>query len=205
MNCIKCISEKFIEDLKKEYNSYISEDRFLGIGTTRAVFKINQNMVLKVHLNNLGYLQSKKEYEIYNKMDFEKYNYMLSKQYYFCEKYSICEYAEPLECYNDASDVWCGDNIPFIYDECDLDELIELLSDEDIMVDDLSLSTNIGISKERKLMFIDYGFTENLYESLIKLEEYIGEELLEKIRETHKYEFIDSYIKKVVEYSNLKV
>lgn len=205
MNCTGFMSEWFIDDLKKEYKSYMSEDKFLGIGTTRAVFKINQNIVLKVHLNKLGYLQSKKEYEIYNKMDCEKYKYMLSKQYYVCEEFSVCEYAEPMECYNDAADVWCRDNLPFVYDECDVDMLIDLLADEGIMIDDLSLSTNIGISKEGKLVFIDYGFTEDLYEMLVNLEEHIGEELFKKIRETHKYEFVDSYMKKVLEYNKLLI
>lgn len=197
------ITEIIPEDIKLNFKKYICEDNFVGVGTCRISYKINDNLVLKLHLNEIGYKQSKTEYEIYNNSIFDKYKKMLTKQLYFCKEFSVCEYVEPLESYSDGGDIWCRDEMPFKYSYEELDDFFKLLQsyDSDFDIDDLSLSNNLGTSKDGWIVFLDYGSKKSDFDELQELLDNVDYSLLENIREFRNYSSVELYMNKVISFT----
>lgn len=186
--------EDLINKIKLNYKDYINKENFIGIGSCRVAYKLNESLVLKIHLNSLGFKQSKMEYEIYHNLKFKNYQDMLTNQIYYCDSFSICEYISPIEKYSDGCEVWCCEEIPFNYDESRLDNLFELMSNIGISVDDLSNTNNIGISKNNNIVFLDYGFKDNNYDELDLIMSLNQEKLFQEIKDTKDYSRIETYI-----------
>ncbi len=56
-----------LKDTIQNWKKYCIEENFIGIGSTRKVFKVS-DYVVKFHLHSIGCIQSKNELDIYNVM-----------------------------------------------------------------------------------------------------------------------------------------
>lgn len=141
-----------LNELSENWNKYCSEENFIGIGSTRKVYRVDE-YVIKLHLHKLGYKQSQNELHIYN--------VMAEKGLHVDETISIQKYSQPLELKNHQSFEIDGNIdaqlIPDLYEE-----VLELL-DQDFDCYDLKDSSNYGMNEQGKLTFIDYGMSKNLY------------------------------------------
>lgn len=155
------MEEKIIRDLIRNRERYCSNQNFIGIGSTRKVYRF-MDYVVKLHLHQLGYRQSKNEMEIYNSMVERGLADLFAETYYTDESIAIQKYNKPIE---------MRDNQSF---EIDLEQEAHLLPDryEEVLhiLDkefdcfDLRDSSNYGLNEQGKLTFIDYGMTKTLYE-----------------------------------------
>lgn len=149
-----------LKELSENWNKYCSEENFIGIGSTRKVYRVDE-YVIKLHLHKLGYKQSQNELHIYNVMAKKGLHELFAKVYYVDETISIQKYYQPLELKNHQSFEIDGNIdaqlIPDLYEE-----VLELL-DQDFDCFDLKDSSNYGMNEQGKLTFIDYGMSKNLY------------------------------------------
>lgn len=149
-----------LKELSENWHKYCREDNFIGIGSTRKVFRVNE-YVIKLHLHLLGYEQSKNELHIYHAMEERGLQELFAKVYYADEIISIQKYYQPLELRNHQSfeiDKYADAPLmPNLYEE-----VLNLL-DKDFDCFDLKDSSNYGMNKQGKLTFIDYGMSKSLY------------------------------------------
>lgn len=150
-----------LKDIIQNWKKYCIEENFIGIGSTRKVFKVS-DYVVKFHLHPIGCIQSKNELDIYNVMQKKGLQEMFAQTYYVDKLISIQKYYQPLALRDNQSfEVdFANDNkiIPNNYEE-----ILKLL-DKEFDSFDLKDSSNYGLNKEGKLTFIDYGMTKSLYE-----------------------------------------
>ncbi|SES79697.1 hypothetical protein SAMN05216389_102212 [Oceanobacillus limi] len=155
------VEGKTLLDIIRKWDEYCSEENFIGIGSTRKVFKVFDYAV-KVHLHSVGYEQSKNELNIYNKMLERELNGLFAQTYYVDEFISIQKYYNPLEMRDNQSfeiEMEKDKNlIPGMYEE-----VLDLL-DKEFDCFDLKDSSNYGLNEQGKLTFIDYGMSKSLYE-----------------------------------------
>ena len=151
-----------LEDIIENWSSYCKDENFVGIGSTRKVYKVS-DYVIKVHLHLIGYIQSQNELRIYNAMESNGFAPLLAKTYYVDEFMSIQKYYLPLDLndnqsYEIDSEVH-NHLIPNLFESV-LDEL-----DAKFDCFDLKDSSNFELNHKRKLVFTDYGMTKSLYEN----------------------------------------
>ncbi|GAA0339633.1 hypothetical protein GCM10008967_32490 [Bacillus carboniphilus] len=150
-----------LETIMENWNDYCKVENFVGIGSTRKVYRVG-DYVVKVYLHPLGYLQSKNELDIYEAMVEKGLQGLFAQTYYVDEYISIQKYYEPLEMRNNQSfeiDMKKDEDlIPEMYEEV----LLQLDKEYDCF--DLKDSSNYGLNNSRKLVFIDYGMSKKLYE-----------------------------------------
>lgn len=150
-----------LEQLIQNWSQYCNEGNFVGIGSTRKVYKVS-DYVIKVHLHPIGYKQSVNELEIYNSMNEKGLGALLAQTYYVVDYISIQEYYTPLELKSNQSyEINTEEHshlIPKLFGET-LKEL-----DRKFDCFDLKDSSNFGLDSNHKLIFIDYGMTKSLYE-----------------------------------------
>jgi hypothetical protein len=150
-----------MKDLIENWKEYCMEENFIGIGSTRKVYRVG-DYVIKIHIHPIGYKQSVKELEIHKWMVEEGLGELFAKTYYVDEDISIQKYVNPLELRNNQSfeiDVKNDQELlPNRYEE------VFLILDEKFDSFDLKDSGNYGLDVNNKLVFIDYGMTKTLYE-----------------------------------------
>lgn len=150
-----------IETIIKNWNDLCKVENFIGIGSTRKVYRVS-DYVVKVHLHPLGYLQSKNEADIYDAMVGKGLEGLFAQTYYVDECISIQRYYAPLEMRDNQSfeidRKKDEDLIPEMYEEV----LLQL--DKEFDCFDLKDSSNYGLDSRNKLVFIDYGMSKKLYE-----------------------------------------
>ncbi|MCD5324422.1 MULTISPECIES: protein kinase [Pontibacillus] len=150
-----------IEEIINNWNSYCTEENFIGIGSTRKVYKVS-GYVVKINLHPIGNSQSKNELEIFNAMMDKGLHHLFAQTYYVDECISIQKYYEPLEMKgNQTFEIDRSreeERIPNRYQE------VLTLLDQEFDSFDLKDSSNYGLNSEGKLVFIDYGMNKTLYE-----------------------------------------
>lgn len=155
--------------------------RYLGEGTSRVAYSLGEGLVKKVHLSEIGWRQSQKEYEIYTEVP-QRWKHLFNPIYEVNEEYQICRYSEPHTGDSDIPyDVLMVDDldcIPFRYyvdaDGCwgvveDEHDLLRWLRDRDIVTNELFGTSNFSVIDEN-LVFIDYGMTNRDMDVLIELQ-----------------------------------
>jgi len=155
------MEEKVLQEIIRNWEEYCSEENFIGIGSTRKVFKVF-DYVVKLHLHSIGLEQSKNELNIYRKMLERELNKLFAPTYYVDEFISIQKYYNPVEMRDNQSfeiDIEKDKNlIPAKYGE------VLCLLDKEFDCFDLKDSSNYGLNEQGKLTFIDYGMSKSLYE-----------------------------------------
>lgn len=150
-----------LQELINHWKGYCNEDNFIGIGSTRKVYRV-YDYVVKVHLHRIGYEQSKNEFSIYNKMLEKSLHEMLAVPYYTDESISIQKYYKPIEMRDNQSfEMDIERDKKFLHEN--YKRVLEIL-DHEFACFDLKDSSNYGINEQGKLVLIDYGMTKSLYE-----------------------------------------
>ena len=126
----------------------------IGIGSTRKVYRF-KNLVIKVFLHPIGYIQSKNEFEMYKSLEIQGLEKHIAPILWLSEKHIVQPFYEQLPLKNHCS-----------YD-------IDLEKDPRI-TEDLKTAINIidkemdgfdyGLNEDGHLVLIDYGMTKKLYE-----------------------------------------
>lgn len=151
-----------LNEIIKNRDKYCIDENFVGIGSTRKVYRI-LDYVIKLHIHPIGYKQSLKELEIYKYMLEKGWNELFAETYYVDESISVQKYYKPLELRNNQTfeiDSMREEQlIPHMYEE-----VLNLL-DKEFDSFDLKDSSNYGLNNSNKLVFIDYGMTKRLYET----------------------------------------
>lgn len=136
------------------------EENFIGIGSTRKVYRI-EDVVVKKHLHELGYMQSVNEQNIYNDLLAKDLANNIAPILFVNGKFAVQPFYEALPLQNgETYDLdWKADQRI----TTDLRQALAEIS-ENLDGFDLKDSGNYGIDSEGKLVLIDYGMTKNLYE-----------------------------------------
>lgn len=150
-----------IEEVVNKASEIMNSQNFIGIGSTRKVYKY-KNLVVKKHLHEIGHLQSIKEQEIYSEMNRKGKAQYLAPVLHADEKLSIQPFYEPLPLKNGETY-----NIELETDNRSTTELREVIEEIDKKYDgfDLLDSGNYGLNQDGNLILIDYGMTKKLYEN----------------------------------------
>lgn len=152
-----------LEELIKNWKLYCKEENFVGIGSTRKVYRVS-DYVIKVNLHPIGYNQSKNEFEIYTAMANRSLDSLLAQTYYYDDLISIQKYYAPLELIDNQSyEININKHSHLIPDS--FEKVFNEL-DRNFDCFDLKDSGNFGLDNEGKLVFIDYGMTKSLYETM---------------------------------------
>ena len=150
-----------LKELVNNWELYCTEKNYIGIGSTRKVFRVN-DYVIKQHLHPLGFKQSLKEIEIYHHIKNIGLSELFAEVYYVNELMSIQRFYKSLELLNNQTYKLniSSENklIPKQYNEA-----LKLL-DKEFDSFDLKDSGNYGLNKKNNIVFIDYGMTKNIYE-----------------------------------------
>ena len=77
-----------ISELIHDWKKYCIDENFIGIGSTRKVFRYYE-YVIKVNIHNMGYSQSLKEQQIYEYMKSEGYGHIFAPVYLVNEEVCI--------------------------------------------------------------------------------------------------------------------
>ncbi|GEL77853.1 hypothetical protein [Tenuibacillus multivorans] len=151
-----------MKSLIDNWRTICIKKNFIGIGSTRKVYRMNDR-VIKVHLNSLGYHQSRREYEIYNDLIGTEFARLLAPIEYVDKNICLQKYYREVPMHHNQSfDIqkrsgnW---SIPRNYEAT-----IKLL-DEVYDAFDLKDSSNYGIDERGELVLIDYGMSKKIYES----------------------------------------
>ena len=138
-----------------------TEDHFVGIGSTRKVYRW-KDFVVKVNLHSIGHQQSIRELEIYEYMQANGFGELFAPTYYVDEEICIQQYFPELPMMDhqsyDIHEQSEFQKFPNKYKEC-----VELL-DEKFDIFDIKDSSNYGLNERSELVFIDYGMSKKLYE-----------------------------------------
>lgn len=150
-----------IKEVLQKATEITTSQNFIGIGSTRKVYRY-KNSVVKKHLHKIGYLQSSKEQEIYSELNLKGMAQYLAPVLYADEKLSIQPFYEPIPLKNGETY-----NIEFKTDDRSTEELREVIEEIDKKYDgfDLLDSGNYGLNHNGNLILIDYGMTKKLYEN----------------------------------------
>ncbi|MFD1928987.1 protein kinase [Sporosarcina siberiensis] len=150
-----------LEEIIDNWNSYCKDENFVGIGSTRKVYKVS-NYVIKVHLHSNGYKQSQNELQVFSAMEKKGLASILAKTYYVDDFISIQDYYLPLELIDNQS----YDINPEIHSHLIPDRFETVMNELDKNFDcfDLKDSSNFGLNNNGKLVLTDYGMTKELYE-----------------------------------------
>ncbi|GGE71113.1 ASC-1-like (ASCH) protein [Priestia taiwanensis] len=155
------VKQRTIEDIASNWRMYCIDRNFIGIGSTRKVYRVGK-YVVKIHKHPIGYKQSLNELEIYTWMVEAGLSELFAKTYYVDENITIQQYVEQLELRNNQCFEIDIENdqalLPPHYEE------VYRILDEKFDSFDLKDSSNYGLDIHNKLVFIDYGMTKKLYE-----------------------------------------
>ncbi|MEK4521826.1 protein kinase [Psychrobacillus sp. FSL W7-1457] len=147
--------------IKDIYIELCVEDNFIGIGSTRKVYKYN-DMVIKRFLHPIGYKQGINEQYMYDFLEKESLAEHVAKVTYLDEQILIQPYFKPLPLENG-----CSYELDLIHDSRLTDDLKHAIHLIDSKLDgfDFLDSRNYGLNDKGNLILIDYGMTKQLYEN----------------------------------------
>jgi len=91
-----------LKELIQNWGNYCIEENFIGIGSTRKVYRV-RDYVIKLHLHPLGYKQSLKELEIWQYVVEKDFKDLFAKTYYVDRSISVQRYYKPLKLRNNQS------------------------------------------------------------------------------------------------------
>ncbi|MFD1032167.1 protein kinase [Metaplanococcus flavidus] len=150
-----------IEEVISKVSEIMTSQNFIGIGSTRKVYRY-KNLVVKKNLHKIGHLQSIKEQEMFRDLNLKGMTQYLAPVLHTDEKLSIQPFYEPLPLKNGETY-----NIELETDDRSTNELREVIEEIDKKYDgfDLLDSGNYGLDQDGKLILIDYGMTKKLYEN----------------------------------------
>lgn len=151
----------FPEDLIRDWRTYCTEENFIGIGSSRKVYKAGE-WVIKVHLHPIGHLQSQNEMAIYNAMKATELDPMFAALLYVDERLAVQQYCTPIKRLNNQSFEIDRKQHSSLFPER-YEEALRTL-DRKFGGFDLKDSDNYGLNERGKLVFIDYGMSRSLYE-----------------------------------------
>ena len=150
-----------LEQLIQNWKVYCKNVNFVGIGSTRKVYRID-DYVVKVHLHTLGYKQSLNELNIYTSMVAKGLDMLLAPTYYVDESISVQKYYRPLDLKDNQTYEINEQEHTFILPTF-YERVLHIL-DQDFDCFDLNDSSNYGLNSDGKIVFTDYGMTKSLYE-----------------------------------------
>ncbi|WP_042147797.1 hypothetical protein [Paucisalibacillus sp. EB02] len=151
-----------LRDLINRWRTYCIEENFIGIGSTRKVYRVS-DYVIKVNLHSLGHKQSEMEQEIYYEMVKRGHGELFAQVFYVDENIAVQRFYEPLELINDQSyEIDTTKQVHLIPEN--YTDVFNML-DTEFDSFDLRDSSNYGLNQENKLVYIDYGMTKKLYEN----------------------------------------
>lgn len=149
-----------IEEILDKVPKILEAKNFIGIGSTRKVFKC-ENVVIKKHLHKLGHLQSINEQDVYAALSKKNLTSFLAPILYADENMAIQEYYQSVALKSgETYDIDLGQDERLT---ADLRKAIEEI-DKNHDGFDLRDSGNYGLDQSGKLILIDYGMTKKLYE-----------------------------------------
>jgi hypothetical protein len=150
-----------LEHLIQNWKVYCKNENFVGIGSTRKVYRI-ADYVVKVHLHPLGYKQSHNELNTYTSMVAKGLHMLLAPTYYVDESISVQKYYRPLDLKdNETYEINVQEHtylLPNFY------ERVLHILDQEFECFDLKDSSNYGLNSDGEIVFTDYGMTKSLYE-----------------------------------------
>ncbi|WP_391117078.1 protein kinase [Psychrobacillus sp. L3] len=146
--------------IKDNLHNLCTNDMFVGIGSTRKVFRY-KNYVIKQHLHPIGYKQSQNEYNIFTKLNMQDLTKYVAEIVYIDEQISIQKYYSNLPLISEQSyDLEISEDLRFTKE---LKAVIQLI-DKEYDGFDLKDSGNYGLNENGHFVLIDYGMTKTLYE-----------------------------------------
>ncbi|KIL51420.1 hypothetical protein KP77_09320 [Jeotgalibacillus alimentarius] len=143
----------------ENWKDYCSEENFLGIGSTRKVYRAGDK-VIKVHLHPIGYEQSMQEKLIYQVMERLGYQSFFAQMMEVYEEYAVQAFASPLALKDFQTYDLSNEDQRLTSEHLKLIELLDCEFDSF----DLKDSGNFGMDDNGRLIFIDYGMTKKRYE-----------------------------------------
>ncbi len=168
--------DQWLEELKENGLAYYTMDRFISIGSTRAVFEAG-GYVIKKHMFPYAFEQSRREQIFYESLP-EHLKGWFTVPYYVCEEYAIFERVEPLsktpwEDYcelmeNDETELWHL----FLNHRTDLtlqkvgeiiEEIKQCCKKWEIEFAELMSNDNIGTVGEQ-FKCLDYGMSQDFFD-----------------------------------------
>jgi len=149
-----------ISTVLENVDEIIKNAEMIGIGSTRKVFRY-EDIVIKTFLHPIGYAQSKNEFDMYKRLMTLGLEKHIAPILYLSEKYAIQPFYEQLPLKNN-----CSYDIDIEIDSRITEDLKTALNVIDKELDgfDFKDSGNYGLTKDGKLILIDYGMTKKLYE-----------------------------------------
>lgn len=147
---MKSISNQIITNIRRGYYKYI------GSGSCRKVYDLDNGYVVKVAKNRAGIAQNKAEYTISR----HDYSNLFAKVTQVSNdfKFLIMEKAEKI---NDISYVWDYFNVSNKRELFNIDELQKIKKDYNLILGDFGKTSSWGTINGRPVI-IDYGFTINV-------------------------------------------
>lgn len=151
-----------IQNLIRNQSAICVEQNCIGLGSTRKVYRYG-NFVIKLHLNEIGFLQSLREYKIFGQMKESQFSHLFAPVYYVEDKFSIQHFFDNIPFINEQSyDIYEEKGnwvFPQLFHEC-----MEYL-DKKWDSFDVKDSSNFGLNENNELVLIDYGMSKSLYEN----------------------------------------
>ena len=150
-----------IHYILKRLDEILTNENFIGIGSSRKAYRYKQ-FVIKKHLHEIGYLQTKNEAACYKILQARGLTDHIAPILYFDENIMIQPYFEQLPLINHCSydlELQEDSRLPV-----DLQEALSII-DKELDGFDFRDSGNYGLDGDGNLQLIDYGMTKKLYES----------------------------------------
>ena len=140
------------------YNVRRGMYKYIGSGSSRDVFEMNNEYVIKVARNNAGIEQNKTEYKISNNKKYDVFaNVVYASNNY---KFIIMKKAKRIK---QIYDVWYYFNVSSKQQFINLRLIREIVNRYGLIINDLCRENSWGIINGR-IKIIDYGFTRRVKE-----------------------------------------
>lgn len=152
---------KNIIEIVRNVEQLMVPQNFVGIGSTRKVFRF-KNWVIKKHLHEIGFIQSKNEQKIHHALKEKGLANYVAPILYLDEKTSIQPFVQALPLVNgETFDIDIKTDLRISASLKAAIEEIDRIHDGFDFLD----SSNYGEDEHGQLMLLDYGMTKNLYET----------------------------------------
>ena len=132
--------------------------KYIGEGSSREVYDLNNEYVLKVAKNKAGLAQNRSEYKIYKKDNSKLFANIL----YASDDYNFIIMRKAKKVH-DISDVWNYFNVSSKFEFYNLSFIRRLRNKYNLILADLNRPSSWGII-DKKYVIIDYGFTIDVKE-----------------------------------------
>lgn len=159
-----------MDEIIKNWQKYCTEENFIGEGTTRTAYRV-KDKVIKKHTHPIGHKQSVNELNLYKKLKGTKLEKFIAPIHYVSEEFQITDYYEEIEKNEDGSgfalDCYDFDSATLkLYFYEDEEEFYDYIAQNG--VEDTLSSLNNGIDKNGRVVLIDYGMNNSLYQEFFE-------------------------------------